>query len=150
MWWTGRSPHGECGLKSGNGCCDKGTEKSLPAWGVWIEISKARCMRWSIPTSLPAWGVWIEILGKWEKPYTIPSLPAWGVWIEMLRQCRTPTAHRCRSPHGECGLKFPALFLLPLFRQSLPAWGVWIEMPVVMSDDFMDKGRSPHGECGLK
>ena len=34
--------------------------------------------------SLPAWGVWIEIM-LFAAPSTLPlSLPAWGVWIEML------------------------------------------------------------------
>ena len=57
---------------------------SLPAWGVWIEIS-TKC-RFNIGTpSLPAWGVWIEILDiiipriAWNV-----SLPAWGVWIEIV------------------------------------------------------------------
>ena len=34
--------------------------KSLPAWGVWIEIEK-KVLRYKMGRSLPAWGVWIEI-----------------------------------------------------------------------------------------
>ena len=33
---------------------------SLPAWGAWIEIRRARNSI-SIWTSLPAWGAWIEM-----------------------------------------------------------------------------------------
>ena len=35
----GRSPHGECGLKLGNLEPRHPRIRSLPAWGVWIEIS---------------------------------------------------------------------------------------------------------------
>ena len=55
-----RSPHGECGLKSGserNFVCEI---RSLPAWGVWIEI-KIFHRNLKSSRSLPAWGVWIEI-----------------------------------------------------------------------------------------
>ena len=33
--------------------------------------------------SLPAWGVWIEIVMYMSKINGNPSLPAWGVWIEI-------------------------------------------------------------------
>ena len=33
-----RSPHGECGLKSFNQARKETDVRSLPAWGVWIEI----------------------------------------------------------------------------------------------------------------
>ena len=59
--------------------------KSLPAWGVWIEINCCRLPLIIAAASLPAWGVWIEI----ECLYRLliraaASLPAWGVWIEIL------------------------------------------------------------------
>ena len=38
-----RSPHGECGLKSIADVPKKSQVKSLPAWGVWIEIPKKGC-----------------------------------------------------------------------------------------------------------
>ena len=34
--------------------------------------------------SLPAWGVWIEITSLTHTYRPIPSLPAWGVWIEIF------------------------------------------------------------------
>ena len=37
-----------------------GFGKSLPAWGVWIEISIVANHN-GFRLSLPAWGVWIEI-----------------------------------------------------------------------------------------
>ena len=33
--------------------------------------------------SLPAWGVWIEISALSMMAVIFKSLPAWGVWIEM-------------------------------------------------------------------
>ena len=36
-------------------------EKSLPAWGVWIEMSSQNTRGIEGRRSLPAWGVWIEI-----------------------------------------------------------------------------------------
>ena len=55
-----RSPHGECGLKSEYICTPAPVPGSLPAWGVWIEISSPFPHRQK-HKSLPAWGVWIEI-----------------------------------------------------------------------------------------
>ena len=78
---------------------------SLPAWGVWIEITP-RFVHVRPRASLPAWGVWIEILkGHGCLVAVIASLPAWGVWIEMLTVCHQETHEKRRSPHGECGLK---------------------------------------------
>ena len=37
-----RSPHGECGLKSVTIAGITAVTKSLPAWGVWIEIPTAK------------------------------------------------------------------------------------------------------------
>ena len=34
----GHSPHGECGLKFAKPQIDANNKRSLPAWGVWIEI----------------------------------------------------------------------------------------------------------------
>ena len=57
--------------------------QSLPAWGVWIEISRLTVTS-SFRLSLPAWGVWIEIKSLYSKiTGRIWSLPAWGVWIEI-------------------------------------------------------------------
>ena len=36
--------------------------------------------------------------------------------------------HLRRSPHGECGLKFPRHPSMNCWAVSLPAWGVWIEI----------------------
>ena len=33
--------------------------------------------------SLPAWGVWIEIMSMYQIKKEVLSLPAWGVWIEI-------------------------------------------------------------------
>ena len=58
---------------------------------------------------------------------------------------------RCRSPHGERGLKCLPALPPHLPQLSLPARGAWIEID---GDDLMLElppgGRSPHGERGLK
>ena len=126
---------------------------SLPAWGVWIEMQRACTEPCFHAASLPAWGVWIEIGWICSTRAAQKSLPAWGVWIEMfcailengLLFCRSPHGecglkfqhrgfvqafHVGRSPHGECGLKFIDLANTVDSLQSLPAWGVWIEIEI--------------------
>ena len=56
------------------------------------------------------------------------SLPAWGVWIEIFARIKVFKSHKCRSPHGECGLKSTRPGEIGVIIQSLPAWGVWIEI----------------------
>ena len=55
------------------------------------------------------------------------SLPARGVWIEIYAIDFVHEITVCRSPQGECGLKFTQL-----------------------QTQIREKGRSPQGECGLK
>ena len=42
---SSRSPHGECGLKSALCLVLCGRLMSLPAWGVWIEISELKVIK---------------------------------------------------------------------------------------------------------
>ena len=78
---------------------------SLPARGVWIEIRTGNCMNYTYAASLPARGVWIEIKTR----------------LLRLRDS-------CRSPQGECGLKFLGDKSVEHDVGSLPARGVWIEI----------------------
>ena len=55
-----------------------------------------------------------------------------------------------RSPHGERGLKSPAVLQLLHGVPSLPSRGVWIEINALQNDFRLCSGRSPHGERGLK
>ena len=147
--------------------------RSLPAWGVWIEISAEwyalRCIARRSPhgecglksaggslghtlgESLPAWGVWIEIsVSAASLTPRMVSLPAWGVWIEIPSpRVKIQTRYR-RSPHGECGLKLTREEAEAALRRSLPAWGVWIEITGIRRQMIDATRRSPHGECGLK
>ena len=77
------SPHGECGLKYVSRY-----HKTVTSW------------------SLPAWGVWIEISGSSTSSGGKVSLPAWGVWIEIDVTEVENVVDVGHSPHGECGLKF--------------------------------------------
>ena len=78
--------------------------ESLPAWGVWIEISRTRPSN-RPSQSLPAWGVWIEMPVSSVLIVCTPSLPAWGVWIEICHITNILPCFKRHSPHGECGLK---------------------------------------------
>ena len=50
---------------------------SLPAWGVWIEISTRTGIILE-KRSLPAWGVWIEIINRDCKMRPIQVAPRMG------------------------------------------------------------------------
>ena len=103
---SGRSPHGECGLKwnllfmpgkpsnsrSPHGEC--GLKSTLPprlAYPCSRRSPHGEC------------GLKLEIW--WQITIVERSLPAWGVWIEMRLIFITVPAAPSRSPHGECGLK---------------------------------------------
>ena len=95
---------------------------------MWIEIRRLLTI-WFTTKSLPAWGVWIEIRMEQTPGWlTMASLPAWGVWIEIPEDTDTAYATRGRSPHGECGLKLKREGVRTDYDASLPAWGVWIEI----------------------
>ena len=80
---------------------------SLPVWGEWIEISRARARPANPCASLPVWGEWIEISRfSWCSRISM-SLPVWGEWIEM-------------------SISVNVSFGTP---SSLPVWGEWIEIP---------------------
>ena len=59
-----------------------------------------------VDKSLPAWGVWIEISLCCVTSHDLSSLPAWGVWIEIKGDFLKHLGAFSRSPHGECGLKY--------------------------------------------
>ena len=124
--------------------------KSLPARGVWIEITIARCTingieshspqgecglklkaidgRKADKVSLPARGVWIEIRCSECKLHPHSSLPARGVWIEMVSLHGRRKSRSRHSPQGECGLKSLSEQEKNQIKESLPARGVWIEI----------------------
>ena len=104
---------------------------------------------------------------------TVKSLPSRGAWIEIpASRSALPGSEEGRSPHGERGLKYPALststfstsrsphgerglkFILPSQKikdkKSLPSRGAWIEIFWYKDFDGMAYSRSPHGERGLK
>ena len=57
------------------------------------------------PSSLPTRGAWIEIPSYEFRRFKVESLPTRGAWIEIISQPKTVTTKKCRSPHGERGLK---------------------------------------------
>ena len=106
--------------------------------------------------SLPAWGVRVEMRPKAAIRRASSSLPAWGVRVEMLSSATCSSGMRGHSPHGECGLKSPALqgladrrchsphgecglksawtAMILLRAWSLPAWGVRVEIDLARDD----------------
>ena len=101
--------------------------RSLPAWGVRVEIPFDLSLQLYYRTSLPAWGVRVEIYSRRNENGISSSLPAWGVRVEIRRP---PT--------------------LTTSSASLPAWGVRVEIADEGKGDQEGQRHSPHGECGLK
>ena len=99
------SPHGECGLKwiRSHACIPCG--RSLPAWGVRVEICCRRSSRQPPRRHSP--------LGECG----LKSMPTTTIAPMM--------GH---SPHGECGLKLLCLQYRGAEAVSLPAWGVRVEI----------------------
>ena len=64
------------------------------------------------------------------------SLPARGVWIEIGYRREVISVCGCRSPQGECGLKWDELGRQRLALVSLPARGVWIEILSIVFNDM--------------
>ena len=102
----GRSPHGERGLKLAEFERDLVKERSLPSRGAWIEI----------------------VCRSGSESKSDGSLPSRGAWIEIPQAVRPPKSQRCRSPHGERGLKFHRDLGLGHRISSLPSRGAWIEI----------------------
>ena len=73
-------------------------------------------------------GAWIEIalIGATRGGGT--SLPVRGAWIEMLNWQTSGQKVDSRSPCGERGLKFEAVFVAIDPLTSLPVRGAWIEI----------------------
>ena len=125
---TGRSPHGERGLKYCGSvyCCafsrrsphgERGLKSEF--WTLTLHRPgrsphgerglKSRCLdRHRLgQLSLPPRGAWIEISTSWTARSTAwASLPPRGAWIEITRPERSPRTSWSRSPHGERGLKW--------------------------------------------
>ena len=145
-----RSPHGERGLKSF--CQPKAhiIQLSLPSRGAWIEMARYGILGMDGILSLPSRGAWIEIpsifLGKevtkCRSPHGERGLKSGG----QSRNC----FDSCRSPHGERGLKFCTVHGGKRQDKSLPSRGAWIEIIPEMPSSIFLWGRSPHGERGLK
>ena len=132
--FCGRSPQGECGLKYDKSQHAGRFRASLPARGVWIEISLG-LVPWPEYASLPARGVWIEISRATMYGISSTSLPARGVWIEISTSTCIRSGTR-RSPQGECGLKSVSRVKVFCSAWSLPARGVWIEMLLTVSGNY--------------
>ena len=147
---TGRSPHGERGLKSNQLNISLKTSMSLSSRRAWIEIATVidTCRRncvalltesvdWNfivadvldkIPASLSSRRAWIEMFCKFGLSIIIvPSLSSRRAWIEIAYVVSPSNNSLSRSPHGERGLK------------SFESY--WHERK---------HRRSPHGERGLK
>ena len=56
------------------------------------------------------------------------SLSSWRAWIEIRLNVFCNAWERCRSPHGERGLKFDDIRRLRAVNRSLSSWRAWIEI----------------------
>ncbi len=147
--------------------------RSLPAWGVWIEIVWSDKQFDEVASHSPHGECGLKSRCMYALLSELVSLPAWGVWIEIMDPVRHSYNLDGHSPHGECGLKsasvpdqapgFPSLPAWGVWIEidqradcsdprswSLPAWGVWIEIRLASWIRYLTWRHSPHGECGLK
>ena len=102
---TGRSPHGERGLKCNH--------------------SKAKANRYGRSPHGER-GLKYAILRR--QPLRSMSLPSRGAWIEIKSVCIIGLLVASRSPHGERGLKLCRKGVTLLVVLSLPSRGAWIEI----------------------
>ena len=110
---SGRSPHGERGLKLYS--CN------------WVIMARA---------SLPAWGAWIEIRAALTTSAANPGRSPHGERGLKLGAADMDARDTSRSPHGERGLKSPGCVIVVTQAGSLPAWGAWIEIWWRPADSF--------------
>ena len=121
-----RSPHGERGLKLTYEEILGKLNKSLPAWGAWIEIVARVENHDEAGGRSPHGERGLKFVSEIKEAWDSSSLPAWGAWIEIIRKHGAYMTEG-RSPHGERGLK----------------------LRFYITDDH-NVSRSPHGERGLK
>ena len=131
---TGRSPHGERGLKSNQLNISLKTSMSLSSRRAWIEIATVidTCRRNCVAllTESVDWNFIVaDVLDK------IPaSLSSRRAWIEIAHEAEAGKQSSRRSPHGERGLKLlvPALVLPPpmvaLLTESVD-WNEILDLP---------------------
>ena len=125
--FCGRSPQGECGLKCEHGVMRHRRLGRSPQGecGLKSEPDDARLRE---ARSLPARGVWIEMSTRSSSPRAPSRSPQGECGLKYHRYRIPDTADR-RSPQGECGLKLNLQRILrSLSMTSLPARGVWIEI----------------------
>ena len=103
--WRRHSPHGECGLKSYPRLKKSPQTRSLPAWGVRVEI---------------CFGSTSSSRGRGHSPHGECGL-------KFARQADRRRGLR-HSPLGECGLKLVIDDLGKDAPTTLPAWGVRVEL----------------------
>ena len=100
------SPQGECGLK------------------LVKLVDSLVCSQ-----SLPARGVWIEISWPWNRQRQASRhSPQGECGLKLIEIEATARKDGSHSPQGECGLKYDPLRHHGGDVESLPARGVWIEM----------------------
>ena len=98
--------------------------------------------------SLPAWGVWIEISRSGCPGGTYSHSPHGECG---LKSTVTPAKYKenCHSPHGECGLKLSVSILLSYISSHSPHGECGLKSGADLRKHVPVR-HSPHGECGLK
>ena len=140
---TGRSPHGERGLKW-FALPIHGDIASLPARGAWIEM-------YAMSLTVIR-GAWIEISDN-RNSHTLTGRrpPHGGRGLKLVRVAGKQLLDDSRPPHGGRGLKLTFSVLYHVAPcGSPPARGAWIEIYNRHCTSCGLPGRPPHGGRGLK
>ena len=146
--FAGRSPHGERGLKFDQLGQHGGGLGRSPHGERGLKFATASIST-AVGGSLSSWRAWIEIGRQPVVPHGKKSLSSWRAWIEIAYWTRRNTTPPRRSPHGERGLKFHCHHSASLLSGRSPHGerGLKSKCHVTVNRRI---GRSPHGERGLK
>ena len=170
--FSGRSPHGERGLKLIGRLFLRLNLCRSPHGERGLKFLDSRRILPLPPRRSPHGERGLKLSQRCNGTQLEKSLPARGAWIEIGYGGAGGGGWYGRSPHGERGLKSQFYFTAPpraqslpargawieiairarrvLATQSLPARGAWIEIPDISKHLEYLEGRSPHGERGLK
>ena len=102
-------------------------QMSLPAWGAWIEIG-AKVIMDNIIVVAPRMGSVDRNLLSRLTCIHLSVAPRMGSVDRNIGNHIIDRAGKCRSPHGERGLKFLSSETVICSPWSLPPWGAWIEI----------------------
>ena len=172
---SGRSPHGERGLKSDfdkitcfKRLCKVALLTESVDWNIncyteplksWFVALLTESVDWNqkivnrtnkAPTSLSSRRAWIEMSLKLETKFLVASLSSRRAWIEIMVQAKFWIDHRKSLSSRRAWIEIKSPHQTSFWNQSLSSRRAWIEIFFKNFCIINRISRSPHGERGLK